>query len=268
VSADGRAQRLLRWEACLNARDVGGYPTRDGGQTRWRALIRADTLCRLTPAGRAALAAYGVRTVIDLRFPSEVALAPHPFATPPAPAAGGDGPRYLNIPVSSGRDPALDAEVAAAFQACRTREEGYCVELDFSRTGFARIAAAVARAPAGGVVVHCHAGKDRTGLAVAVLLALVGVPDEVIADDYALSAACLKELYERQLAEDAPADPAERARMEEEMSARPATMLAALAHLRSRHGGAEAYLLAGGATPDELALLRARLVTAAVTGAA
>jgi protein tyrosine/serine phosphatase len=260
VATDVHLQRLLRWEACLNARDVGGYPTRDGSQTRWRALVRADTLSQLTSAGQAALVAYGVRTVIDIRFPTEIARAPHPFATP----AGTDAPRYLNIPVSAGRDPALDPAILAAFQACRTRAEGYCVDLDFNRSGFAQIVAAAARASAGGVVIHCHAGKDRTGIAVALLLSLLGVPDEVIAADYALTEVCLKELYERQWAAYAPEDADERASLEEAMRTPPETMLATLTHLKTRHGGAEAYLLAGGATPDDLTMLRERLVSSAV----
>jgi hypothetical protein len=53
-------RRELVWEGCLNVRDLGGYPAIGGGQTRWGALIRADTLSRLTPAGQAALADYGV----------------------------------------------------------------------------------------------------------------------------------------------------------------------------------------------------------------
>jgi len=72
--------RHCAWEACYNIRDLGGYPTRDGSQTRWRALVRADDLSRLTPIGRRALLAYRIRTIVDLRSPAEVAHAPHPFA--------------------------------------------------------------------------------------------------------------------------------------------------------------------------------------------
>ena len=59
--------RLLHWDACLNARDLGGFPTRDRRNTRAHAVIRADNLCRLTRHGRQALVRYGVRTAIDLR---------------------------------------------------------------------------------------------------------------------------------------------------------------------------------------------------------
>src|SRR5262245_14472863 len=63
MSTDVTLSRHLPWDACYNIRDVGGYTTADGGQIRWRALVRADNLCRLTPAGRAALVDYGVRTI-------------------------------------------------------------------------------------------------------------------------------------------------------------------------------------------------------------
>ena len=254
-------ERCLRWDACLNVRDLGGYPTAGGGRTRWRALVRADTLSRLTPAGRNAVTAYGVTTVIDLRFPDEAARVPHPFrveaGAPPAPAASGalGAPRYLNVPISSGRDPALDARVFAALGAARTRAEAYAVDVDYNSAGFARIAAAVARAPAGGVVLHCQAGRDRTGVAVALLLALLGVPDDLIAEDYALSALYLLEHYERL------EDGASRRELIEDMEGVTRdTMGSLLGHIRDRHGGAEAYLLAGGATPHDLAALRRRLI--------
>ncbi len=66
---DGRQpKRHLRLEGTYNVRDIGGYRTTDGRHTRWRRLLRADSLHRLTPASQAALVDYGVRTVIDLRF--------------------------------------------------------------------------------------------------------------------------------------------------------------------------------------------------------
>ncbi|MEO7908190.1 MAG: tyrosine-protein phosphatase [Roseiflexaceae bacterium] len=57
----------MNWDACYNARDLGGYVTADGRRTRWRAFVRADNLSRLTPDGQSALIEYGVRTMIDLR---------------------------------------------------------------------------------------------------------------------------------------------------------------------------------------------------------
>jgi protein tyrosine/serine phosphatase len=243
-------RRILVWEDCLNARELGGYPTAAGRRIRWGALVRADSLGRLTPRGCEAVLAHGVRTVIDLRFPDEVAREPNPFCD-------GSAVRYLNIPVSAGRDRALDHELSVRLGTAGTREEANILELDANRPGFALIASAVAQAPPGGVVVHCGSGKDRSGIAVALLLQVAGVPDDVVAEDYGLSAARLRESYERQLAA-WPID--DRERFREQLSSRPGTMLTTLAHLRERHGGAEAYLLAGGTTPAEIVRLRERLV--------
>ena len=74
--------RHLHWDACLNVRDLGGFPTRSGHTTRSHAIIRADNLCRLTAHGRGALMRYGVRTAIDLREPGEHAIEHDPFSRP------------------------------------------------------------------------------------------------------------------------------------------------------------------------------------------
>src|SRR5579864_4539009 len=74
------SERLLVFPLLLNARDLGGYPTLDGAQTRWRSLLRSDDLAQLTRKGLEALAAFGVETVVDLRWTEEVALHPSPIA--------------------------------------------------------------------------------------------------------------------------------------------------------------------------------------------
>lgn len=275
------SRRLLRWEACFNARDIGGYPTSDGGRTGWGALVRSDNLCRLTPAGCAALIAYGVRTIIDVRFVEELELQPHPFREPSGPAdraallgkqADVDGhgpesaqpasmqrPRYLHMPINAGRDTAAAGENDAAFAAARSLAELYTVNLASDHVGIGRIVSAVAAAPDGGVVIHCHAGKDRTGLIIALLLSVIGVPAEVIAADYALSAACLAPELERWRASQRWRDPNELALQEWGLGSDPQSMLATLAHLDDRYRGAETYLLSAGVAPETLEVLRARL---------
>jgi protein-tyrosine phosphatase len=237
--------RVLTWERCLNVRDLGGLPTRDGGRTRWRALVRADSLCRLTPAGQEALHRHGVRTLIDLRTPREIAAEPGPFGA----AATDDDLRYLHLPIP-----------AAAVVEAPTPSQGYCLALDGAREAISRLAAAVAHAPPGGVLFHCHAGKDRTGLVAAVLLALVGVPDEAIVEDYVLLGdfEALAREWVRWIVGHTQ-DPVERARLLRGAPPDPDVMRALLHHLHGQHGGAEAYLLGGGATAADVALLRARL---------
>jgi protein-tyrosine phosphatase len=241
---DAPARRLVV-QGCYNVRDVGGYATEDGAQIRWRTLLRADNLCRLTPDGAVALLEYDIRTVVDLRTPGEAEEAPHPFGPEGAHAALVS---YWRWPL---RDPADDA-LEQAFRATTTLLETYRLNLDTCGPRLAALARAFADAPEGAFLVHCNVGKDRTGLTVALLLALAGVPTETIVADYALSAGYLQPLYDARRA--AGIDEVQAAWRSE-----PETMHALLGHLERAHGGAERYFLAAGLTPEEIERVRARL---------
>jgi protein-tyrosine phosphatase len=171
-------ERVLTWEGCLNVRDLGGHATEDGRTTRFGAVVRADSVRHLTPAGWQALVDYGVRTIVDLRRHDELAR---------------DAP--LELPVDVVHVP---LETAADERRVRTawRREGddeagiraaYVLMTELLAANFARAVEAVAEAPDGGVVVHCYAGKDRTGLVCAMLLRLSGVGVEDVAGDYGVS---------------------------------------------------------------------------------
>lgn len=215
--------RHLRWPSCLNVRDLGGYATADGATTRWRAFVRADTLSGLTERGRAALEAYGIRTIIDLRIPVEVRDDPGPFAEH-------DTIAVHNLPL----DP-NDRAVSKAVSAYRgaglsTMVAVNAALLDVSREQVAAIMRTIATAPAGGVLFHCHAGRDRTGLIAALLLGLAGVPTEAIVEDYARS-----------------------------YNAMASTMTLTLHHIEETYGGVAGYLRAIGLSEQEIALLHQRL---------
>jgi protein-tyrosine phosphatase len=250
-----QSTRLLPWEACYNARDLGGYATAGGGQTRWGAIVRADNLSRLTPAGQAALLEYGVRTVIDLRRRDELTIDINPFG---APSDDPRRPAYLHLPLGAGADPAgILAVKAAGTSVDAALPALYFQVLDHYWRGIAAIMTAIASAPDGAVLFHCHAGKDRTGLIAALLLGLAGVPEQTIAEDYALSVVYLKPIYDARLIEEP--DPAKREYMARMLGAAPETMRAILAHLETRHGGAERYLLAAGVIESDIERLRRRI---------
>jgi protein-tyrosine phosphatase len=246
VTIEREWTRRLAWEGLLNARDLGGYPTADGRQTRWGAVVRSDSPAALTPAGRLALLDYRVRSMVDLRLPAEVAAHPNPFAEPDT-----HGVAYANVSF---------VEPAAPPPGDDTRlADDYKGMLDRFREPVAAVMAAIANAPEGGVLVHCAAGKDRTGLIAALLLGLVGVAPETIAADYALTAECLRPRNEAWL-EDGPGDREERAALLARFAPTAEVMLEVLDHLHKRYGGVEPYLLEAGVSPADLARLRERLL--------
>lgn len=231
--------------------------------TRSGSLVRSDVLCRLTPAGRRALLDHGVRTIVDVRTPSEVARdwAAYPFRDDAAAGSDTEVPavRYRNVPFTSGRDRAAWQAMHDAYAGATSREELNRLDLDGHPTGIAAVVGAIAEAEPGGVLIHCHAGKDRTGLVVALLLSLVGVADEDIADDYALTMTSLEGLIADWLTEMSD-DPAEHERLRALAEPRREAMLDTLAYLRQGYGSAEGYLLAAGVRPEQLTRLRERLL--------
>lgn len=238
------ATRALAWDACLNVRDLGGLVTADGRCVRRGALIRSDQLCRLSDGGRAALVAHGVRTVIDLRTPAEVERDPDPIWHE-------HGVDYVLIPQQ-------DEQLWRELDRVAWMRAYDAAVLDRRSTQIVEMMRAVAQAAPGGVLIHCLAGKDRTGIAVALLLSLVEVPEADIAADYALSEAALAS--EKAAALAAAADEDTHARIERSYDTRAETMLATLAHLRIRHGGAKAYLMGAGLSDADIERIQARML--------
>jgi hypothetical protein len=233
--------RRLAWAGCHNVRDLGGLPTSDGGRIRTGALIRADDLVQLTPDGLAALRAYGVRTVLDLRGTEETGRAPSPLAG----EQGYHWTPFIDEEADRRRDPVAEATTLATYLGGLERNAGHVA------TAFA----ALAQAPPGGVVVHCVAGKDRTGLLVALALSVAGVAPQDIAADYACSDE--RAPFVAELA--ALPNDAERAAFLDRNACRPETMLTVLERVERGYGGAAGYLRAHGVTDAQLTALRDRL---------
>lgn len=220
----------LQWPACRNVRDLGGF-------------VRADDLSALDDEGVEAMAAYGVSTVIDLRSQHELAESAHPWRNRVA---------YRNVPLV---DEAGDADRMATRES--TKSGTYCASIDRNaRLIVAGLRAAV-NAPPGRVVIHCAAGRDRTGMAVALLLDLMGVPRLDIAADYAASDPDSDVEAALQRASAAVAG-SERARLTEWYRCQPQTILAMLEHVDVKYGGSAAYALRHDMTLDELATVRDR----------
>jgi protein-tyrosine phosphatase len=212
----------------FNFRDLGGYATGTGRTTRWRRLFRSDSLSRIDPADASSFTSLGVRTVIDLRRPREIDRDGRIHAF--------EGLTYHHLsPMHAEWEDAADHDEPSDARWLANRY------LDLAEHGHAAIATAVeviAEADNAPVVVHCVAGKDRTGVVSAVTLAALGVPDEVIAEDYALTSRATG----RTMAYLRALNP-EIERMPKRWLLCPAeAMLLFLADLRARHGSVRGYL--------------------------
>lgn len=198
TSLDRRVpERFVPLDGCFNFRDLGGYPTAAGRFVRAGMLYRSDGLHRLSATGQKAFAGLGVVTVIDLRTAGEVAERVW------RPPSGWPG-QLLHLPL---RD---STPVWESYDPEQLAGEGFAVVhyLETAQQGAAAlrevltVLAEPGRLPA---VFHCAAGKDRTGIVAAVLLTLLGVPAEVVAQDYALSEVATKQ-WEASIADGAPDD--------------------------------------------------------------
>jgi protein-tyrosine phosphatase len=247
-------ERELAWEGLLNVRDLGGHRTEDGGETRYGRVVRADSIRRLTDAGWEALLRYGVRTVVDLRGDHEM---------------DDDAPAHVDVEVvhvpfmeANEREfEEIQKEVEAASEAAAdvatSTRDVYLIFLEHFRQNVAAGIRAVANAPAGGVVVHCVGGKDRTGLLTAFLLHLAGVDVEQIAADYALSEERLRPRHAEWFAK--AETEAELERLKRIAQTPAESIVGVFEELERRYGSVEDYLRAGGLDDADLDRARARL---------
>jgi protein-tyrosine phosphatase len=242
----GEPSRHVVHDLVFNLRDLGGYPTADGRTTEWGRLYRGDGLHRLGPDDCAAL---GLVTVLDLRTEREIAergrLDVH-------------GIDWHHLPVLRETwDPSWATPEVAAERFLADRYLTMLAEGEEALGRALNVLADPDRLPA---AFHCAAGKDRTGVLAALVLALVGVDDDTIAADYGLSRDGMGRLVEWvRVTYPGRID---------SMSDQPKAFLEApddamhlfLADLREMHGSVEAYAESVGAGADVVDALRANLL--------
>ncbi len=247
--------RILELDGPLNFRDLGGYPVGRDRFVRTGLLFRSDGLDTLTPGdAQILMGVVGLSTVVDLRSEEELART-----GPSLLEQGGVTVHHLPI-VDRAQQFFGDGEprISAAYLKIMTEAED-------------RFAAAVQLLADldGPAVFHCAAGKDRTGLLAAFVLDLLGVDDDIIAEDYALTAAIMpafRQGMERRMAN----EPELRKRMQESgrtpelldemLSARASTIHVVLTVLRAEHGSVESWLLQNGLSTSAPDQLRNRLI--------
>jgi hypothetical protein len=243
-------QRWVRMEGLDNVRDVGGLPLREGGTTRSGQLLRSANLRHVTPSDVAHLVdVFGLRLVLDLRTAREI---DRDGATAVA-AAGVETVALSFIPEDGSALPETGDDTDPLLRAYL----GYLVDRTENVVEAVRL---LGHPDAGPALVHCAAGKDRTGVLVALVLDAVGVERAAVVADYALSAEQVEAMFRRwTTAAGAP--------MPDDLTPhlpRAEVIETVLARLDAEHGeggrgGAAGWLRANGLEDDALARLRARL---------
>ncbi|MCP2030476.1 protein-tyrosine phosphatase [Okibacterium sp. HSC-33S16] len=229
-----------------NFRDVGGYPTLDG-RVRYGRLLRSDGLYRLGEDGKQHLRELGVGTVIDLRDDFEVGVMPDDL--------DGLDVRTVHLPLFEGSG-ASQGEAAVSLAVLYRRIVTQHSEV------VARALRELLVMDESPVLVHCTAGKDRTGIVVALALLAVGVDRELVVEDYARSEGNLSgEWLENMISIIVEHGGTETPELRTLMGGSPGEVLdAVLDELEAEHGSVRQYLLRSGLTLEELSMLQDALV--------
>jgi protein-tyrosine phosphatase len=243
--------RFIDVEGVLNFRDRGGYETTEGNRVRWRRVFRAGALHEAT-AKSASLVRneLGVRSVFDLRFPNEVDRPGTLGLILEDPVTH----HHLSI-IPDGGSALLDEEFGRGISGPR-----YGSYLKYGADRFASMFNLLAETSTYPAIIHCSAGKDRTGVSLALLLDLLGVDHDTIRDDYDLSNRSLDGLMDRVRAAGNPIEGATHEDHRRLYGAPPEAMAGFLEHLRSEHGSARAYLESIGVPSANLDTIREGLL--------
>jgi protein-tyrosine phosphatase len=271
-----RTDRWIELDGTTNTRDLGGLPTTDGGRTLRGRILRSDNLQTLSDADvRRLVDELGLREVIDLRTTAEILLEGRgPLRALPGvthrhftllPERGHhtdvfavEDDEAVEVPGEGWMESLLPRQVAEHDEAEHPAVRSYLGYLGQRGDNVVAALRALAAPVEGASVVHCAAGKDRTGVVVAFALAVAGVPHEEIVADYAMTADVIDALVAKLAA--SPTYAEDMARRDTATHTPHAdTMTRVLALLDERHGGPAGWLTAHGFGADEQAALRARL---------
>jgi protein tyrosine/serine phosphatase len=234
---------FIDFERVFNFRDLGGYPAGNGTRTKGGVLFRADNLGSLKDADRERFQDLGIRTIVDLRKPGEIA------------ELGGRAPEWScavwhNVALKNPRwleEDYSEEDGVVAYLIAR-----YLESAELTGGEYARVLSILADPSTAPVAVHCLGGRDRTGMVVALLLDLLGVPDDVIAADYHFT----EQATGRFMAWYRSVKPAADEFPPYLMTTPAEVILTVLGRLRDKYGSIEEYVVAHGLTTEEIASLR------------
>jgi protein tyrosine/serine phosphatase len=229
----------------FNLRDVGGLRTGDGRMVTEGVLLRSDSPHRIPPEEASVLADLGIALVVDLRSEAEL-----------------DSHGTVQVPIPTVHLPLVTDVRTRDMGTITSLGDAYVAMLESSGPKIGDVINRLAEPGSLPALIHCTAGKDRTGLVIGLLLSALGVTDDEVANDYARTS----EATERSLEWLATNDPASHANL----SARPAWVLGAeaatmhrvLDDLRTRHGSTAAFLTDVGVHDRSFETLEAALLEA------
>lgn len=226
-------QRYIDMDGVCNLRELGGYVNTEGKAIGGHRLWRSDALHQLSAAGIVQLRAAGLVAVIDLRDAAELERAPNPFARD-------EDIEYHHVPLLA----KLDLSTHSAGISDEDKDPLLSMYCDIVTTRQAALHTAMsvlAEARSGLVLVHCAVGKDRTGVFVALVLAMLDLPLETIVKDYALSEARIAPFQERIIMQLTDSEEEAR-RILPLLVSVPATMKNMFGYIRRRYGSLDNYL--------------------------
>ena len=261
-AAEREAHRRISFAGSYNFRDLGGYATADGATVKWGALYRADNLAKLTDPDLTALNALGLYRLVDFRADFEKAADPDRLPT-------NLGFQVVELPIfdtnsqlgQSIRDRILNGDVNGIDADKLLIDANTQFATDFTPQ-FKAFIQEVLVAEGKPVMFHCTAGKDRTGFAAAILLRLLGVPQETVLRDYLLSKEYSMEARARDIFILRLTKGEQTAGVVEKLSGVDAAYLqAAFQAIDTRYGSFTAYARDGlGLSDEEVARLRTNLL--------
>lgn len=228
-----------------NFRDIGGYETMAGRRVQWGRVFRSDAVHRLTDQDLDQLRPLDVRTILDLRSNREI-------------TAGGSGlihdePGMQVVHIPFGR---IGEEADPTWHEL-TLAELYRGIVTEAKDAIGTVMTTLASSDVMPVVVHCAAGKDRTGISIAMLLRLLGVDDTTVTEDYLLTESNFLTFRDR-------LSPDELSHLDtipvELLRVDAMVLSATLAIVDAEYGSTEAYLLEAGVTAEAIEVLRHRLL--------
>ena len=251
------SNRHFTFNKVLNFRDLGGIRTSDGRQVRWGKIYRSGKFEKLKPQEFEAMKSLGIKTVVDLRTTGEVHHEPDNIPAD-------QGVNWIHIPISGITDEDLEQtkkeirkQSAAEFDGAGKMETVMERFADQGVGDFAKIFELLLNEDNSGLVYHCTAGKDRTGLLTALILSALGVPEEVIMQEYLLSNYYRYDKMERNARLGAHILGIETEASRAIMDVRPNYLNAAYAAIKANYGSMDHYFKDGlGLSTEDLQKLK------------